>query len=428
MHRRKNKYQGLIVPFILFTIILFIKIQGFTPSFADDPVDSASEVTVGDVDYDQLTMKVYKNGNTIVYFSADSRKTWNEVEGESGTDTVAGDYVIMDISLINPKSDATVYFKGNKAVTAVDVVFPKASSTFKVKLDKATLALEFEGTDSATDFLWRKSTDYNWQKVSLTKSSDSYQSFVKEIENLRFKGCKLVFVCDQIIGTDTKNMGHRMSNESTVSIPKMANAPSVKVNVKKMNLNTKTTMEYFDNSKKLWVPCGKNMTITEIAPAALYSTKEGEKVTIKIRNAATDKKGYSKTAIVSIPGQTKAPEFGDGGHVKTAFADGKLLLTFLKASKNDPIDYCIIAAGTTFDESNAKWKTIKNPNKIVKLNEKSAPEGSKIYIRFSGVAENANKNIALKLPSYYDFYTVPAWPKTETKTDTKKDEKTNTKT
>ena len=397
---------------LLVAVLIFVLNGiGFKPVKADS---DATAVTVGTVDYDNLTIKVYKNGNSILYFSSDGRKTWNEVEGDSDSDG-NGAYILMDISWVSSKADTTVYFKGNKVTTALDMEFPKMNSSFKVTFDKVNIDFEFSGYEEATSFMWRKSTDYNWMTVPFDKSSQEYKNFLKKINDLRFKGCKVVFLCNQVPGTDAEHPGQRPSKEVTVSIPKMANAPSIKVNVKKMTLNTKVSMEYYDTAGNKWVSCSKNMTIADIAPKALYSaSKEGTSVNIKIRTAATEKKPYSKTAIVTIPGQTMAPEFGAAGHVKTEFSDGVLLLTFTKASSTAPIDYCIVKNGETFDVTKAKWKTIKSAKQI-KVKKKSVPDGSTIYIRFSGINKNDSKNISLKLPSYYASYSI-TWPAETTTT------------
>ena len=378
---------------------------------------SESAVTVGDIDYDELTMKVYKNGNTIVYFSSDGRKTWTEVEGETIGDTNGG-YIIMDISWVSPASDVTVYFKGNKVATALEVVFPKANSAFKVTFDKVNIDFEFDGNDDYTSFMWRKEADYKWTTVPFDKASEGYKKFLKTINNLRYKGCKIVFVCDQTIGTDADNMGHRATKEVKVSIPKIANAPTVKVNIKNLTVNTKANMEYYNESTGKWVACTKNMTVAELAPAAMYaSSKVGDIVKLKIRVAATEKKACSKTAVLTIPGQGKAPDFGDAGHVKVSLVKENIVLTFTKASSSTPIEYCVVKSGVTFDPTTVKWTRVKKANYQVKLTSKSAPDKSTVYIRFGGVSANSAKNVELVLPSSYAPYIIN-WPKT-TETDDK---------
>ena len=379
---------------------------------------SESAVTVSDIDYDELTMKVHKNGNTIVYFSSDGRKTWTEVEGETVSDANGG-YIIMDISWVSPSSNVTVYFKGNKVATALEVVFPKANSSFKVTFDKVNIDFEFDGNDDYTSFMWRKESDYNWMTVPFDTSSAGYKNFLKKINDLRYKGCKVVFICDQVIGPDAEHMGHRATKEVKISIPKLANAPSLKVNVKNLTINTKANMEYYNESTKQWVACTKNMEVAEIAPSVMYSSsKVGDTVKIKFRFAATEKKACSKTTVLTIPGQGKAPDFGDAGHVKVSLNEDKLMLTFTKASATTQIEYCVVKAGETFDPSKAKWSRVKKANKQVKLTSKKVPDKSTVYIRFAGVSANEKKNIELSIPSYYAPYIIN-WPKTTSESGSK---------
>ena len=61
---------------------------------------ASSAVTIGEIDYDELTMKIYKNGNSTIYFSASQAKTlsgWDEVSGTAGTDA-DGAFILTDIS------------------------------------------------------------------------------------------------------------------------------------------------------------------------------------------------------------------------------------------------------------------------------------------------------------------------------------------
>lgn len=407
MRERMKQFLKVFITVLAAAFIWQIVLDtGYFPAEA-----SESAVTVGDIDYDELTMKVYKNGNTIVYFSSDGRKTWTEVEGETISGTGDG-YIIMDISWVNATSDVTVYFKGNKVATALEVVFPKANSAFKVTFDKVNVDFDFDGNDDYTHFMWRKEADYNWTTVPFDKDSAGYKNFLKKINDLRYKGCKIVFICDQVIGTDAEHMGHRATKEVKISIPKMANAPTLKVNVKNLTVNTKATMEYYNESTKKWVACTKNMKVSELAPAVMYaSSKVGDTVKLKFRVAATEKKPYSKTAVLTIPGQGKAPDFGDAGHVKVSLVKENIVLTFTKASSSTPIEYCIVKSGETFDPSTVKWSRVKKANKQVKLTKKSAPEGSTVYIRFAGISANAAKNIELTLPSTYAPYVIN-WPKT----------------
>ena len=72
----KNKIRNIIViPFILLLILL----TGTTPA-ASVSAEEASAISVGKIDYENLTMQIYNNNNSIVYCST-NQSTWQEVEG-----------------------------------------------------------------------------------------------------------------------------------------------------------------------------------------------------------------------------------------------------------------------------------------------------------------------------------------------------------
>lgn len=391
----KKTFSGIAVFLLLLVMALSF---GKTDVMAAD--GTATAITVKDIDYQKLTMKVYKNGNSIVFYSTDGKKTWNEVEGAVSSNS-SGTYIEMDISWASPSSNVKIYFKGNRESTVINLTLPKQNA-FKVKYDKAESDFIFTGNDDAAGFWWRKETDYNWHYVSFDTSDQSYIDFLNTVETLKFKGCKLIFRTGQVIGTDADNCGERPSREEKITIPKMAAAPSIKVNVKKMTINTKTTMEYYDEAKKEWVSCEKNMSVSEMAPSC-FAKKNPKPAKLLIRVAASSSKPCSQIAIVLLPVQREAPAVtapsGKGAAVYEVKSDNNVYLTFNGASKDCPIDYCVVKEGADFDPSTAKWKTVKNASKPVKITKKTCPSGSKIYFRYSGIAANASKNIELKFPS-----------------------------
>lgn len=395
----KNLLKSLVKVIVVSSICIFL-----FGSFTD--AKAASTVSVGEIDYEQLTMKVYKNGNNIVYFSTDNKKTWNEIEGNAVTDAI-GQYLLMDISWASAASSSKIMFKGNSATTVISVTLPKQSSDFKVKFDPVNTGFEFSGQDSETYFYWRKTTDYNWQQVPFDTSTPQYKAFIDQVESLRFKGSKIVFRIGQKKGTSEDNPGERPGKEVTVGIAKLASAPSIKVNVQKLNLNTKSTLEYFDPINSKWIACEKNMTVADIAPSTLYGNG-GHTVTLKIRTAATEKKAASLITTITIPGQKAAPSVGSlasSSEVKCGAKDGKLVLEFTKASAKLQYEYCIVKPDKEFELYKTSWRTVKN-NKVIKVSKGSAPEGSVIYIRYKGVSENVSKGISLELPSDYTYRNI----------------------
>ena len=386
--------------------LTFITAASFRPVQA---AGTPEPVKIGKIDYDDLTLQVYKKDNAIVYFSTNGRKNWLEADGEIKTDK-DGEYIEMDISWVDPKSDVKLYFKGNKDETATDVTIPKMINDFKVKFDKVAIDFEFDGYGSCEKFMWRKFSDYNWTEVPFDKSSAGYKAFLKSIDNLRFKGCKLIFCCIQKTGTDEKNPGERLSNEVKVTIPKQAEAPLIQFDLKKRAINTKDSWEYYDSKQKKWISCSKNMDLDTLTPE-VFSTggKKGEDVKIKFRFYATDKKAASKSTVLFVPGQNTAPVIGESGDVTFVTDKKKLKITFPGASSALPIEYCIIKKGYAFDEKKAVWKTVKSPNKALSFSASGAPAGSKIYVRFAGENMSKVKGTDIRLASACTYYEVN-WP------------------
>ncbi len=356
--------------------------------------EEAKAITIEKIDYDVLTMDVYSNGNNIAYYSTD-KKTWYEVEGVKTSDNKA---YIMDISWVSSKSDSTLYFKGDKVTTVVSVTLPKADTSFKVVYDKAEIFFDFQNCEDAVNFQWKKSSDYNWNTVSLETTSASYQKFMNQIEMFLMNGIKIDFRIPQIPGTSDSEPGERPSKEVTVTLTKRANAPKVVVNSSKLTLNTTDKYEYYNEKEKDWVECDKTMAVEELAPETLYKNG-GKTVTLMFRIAATSNKTYSKTAYVTIPGQTQAPSAGGNKEdVSYYYVNGKLSLQFNNASKSEVFSYAIVKPGDELDIASAKFTTVTN-TKPRTLSQSTAPQGSIIYVRKQGINENTSKNISLVLSS-----------------------------
>lgn len=387
-----------------FAIVLFLTVFLAAPTMKAQADATATAITIGKTDYDELTMEVNINQNSIVYISSD-KKNWYEVEGEKSSDHK---YYLMDISWIPSNADKTIYFKGDKVATVVPVTIPGKDTSLKVTYNKADEDFTFTNCDSAEYFQWRKSTDYHWYQVPMNSNTPEYKSFMKTVESFLCKGAKIVFRIPQKLGTDTLNTGERPSKEVTVTLAKRANAPSVSVNASKLTLNTTTKMEYFDTSKNKWVDCEKGMSVEEIAPKALYENG-GHTVTVEIRVAATSSKSYSKSAFVTIPGQAKAPEVNKSNEISYYTEENsknkKFCLQFLNASKQTPYSYCIVKPGAEYDVSKVTWKQVTD-SKVKKLSSTTVPEGSTIYVRKQGRNANVSKNIALMLSSKEEKFIV----------------------
>lgn len=400
--------------FTAFMIMLLISffIGNTTAASADDGADpaAAQKVTVGAADYESLLLRVYPNGNSIVYMSADKGKTWTELEGSKETDTEGKEYIETDISWASPTSNVTLTFKGNEAEEESECVLPRQISTFTVKYDKVNGTFDITNNTEAAIFWWRKASDYKWNSVPFDTASNGYKEFLSTIESLRYKGAKLVFRTGQTPGTDADHMGNRPSKEIKVSIPKYANAPSLKLNLTKLTLNTKATMEFTtDLESGKWSKCEKNMSLEEVAPAVFIKGETpGVSVSVFFRVAQTEKKAASRIGCVTFPAQTEGPSVGANGKDVACSENssaGKYELKFLMAAATNVIEYCIVTPGNEFELTKAKWKSVKS-GKTVALKEKAAPDGTVIYFRFKGTAENVRKGTEFKLPSACSSHTV----------------------
>lgn len=379
----------------------------------ETPVEAseAANVEVTEIDYENLTLTVAANNNSIVYFSV-NKTTWNEMDAMPLDDGK----LMMDISWISPSSEKKLYFKGNKATATTTVTLPKVNNSFKAKFNAKYGTLSLSNYNEATTFLWRKVTDYNWKEVDIDEDSATYKDFLKDIEALRIMGAKIYVMTGQTKGTvknGSLDTGERPSKQIKVSISKRSNYPNVNLNIKKLTFNTSAKMEYYNEAQGKWVDCERNMKLEDISKVPFEGKKaSGAAVVLQFRKAATNSAGASKIRVIAIPYQPEKPKAADAysAYFETSgsgdTAKKKLVISFPQASETAPVEYAVVKAGDSFDASKASWKTVKKSDKLVKLSEKAAPEGSMIYIRTKGVKENEKKKIELRLPSACVEYKV----------------------
>lgn len=391
---KKNKLHMIHILGLLL-LMLLIALPGRSVS-----AESTSPITTGAIDYEELTLQIYNNNNTIVYYSVDE-SNWIEVEGgyHSGTKSYT-----MDISWINAAADVTLYLKGNLNSSTKTVTLPMQDTSFKVTYDKAEEEFTFENAEEYDTFEWRKTTDYNWNSVSLDEASASYKEFLNTMESLKMKGAKIILRLPQITGT-ANNFGSRPSKEVTLTIPARAEAPKVSVNSSKLTINTTESMEYYNTAAGMWIDCSKSMSLEDIAPKTLY--KNGaQTVTLMIRTAASSRASYSKTAYVTIKGQAKAPEIGGNDKdVTYYFSNSKLVMAFNQASSTNVYEYTIIKPGTEYDPAMAKWSSVTS-TKLMTISNGLAPKGSTVYVRKKGTDANSSKGTELILSSATNSFTV----------------------
>ncbi len=361
----------------------------------------AAAISFGTINYEDLSLQVFNNNNTIVYYSTDNT-TWSEIEG--GYDNTAKAYT-LDISWLSATSDVTLYFKGDIVKTVKTITLPMQNSSINVEYDKVEGEFTFIEAEEADHFEWRKTTDYQWNTVSFTETSTSYKSFLTTMENLRTKGAKLLFRTPQVIGTGSGDVGMRPSAEISITIPARPSAPTVKVNSSKLTLNTTKSLEYYDADGDFWIECDGAMAIEDIAPKALYENG-GKSVTLLIRKSATANVPFSKTQKLIIPGQAEKPTIGGStSDVTYYYVNSKLVMQFNKASAANIYEYTIVREDRELDLARSSWKSVTS-SALMTISKSVAPSGCTIYIRKKGMDENTSKKISLILPSAINSFKV----------------------
>ncbi len=377
--------------------------------------ETPQPVVVRYVNYEEAYMLIDPANNTKVYYSDSKQTVWNEVEGEKTADG----YLKLDISWIPTTADYELNLKGlihttdededEEDIEIVTVTLPEKNNDLKVTFDKLSGKLEFTNEGAAETFVWRKSTSYEWSDpVSIAQEDED---FLAELEALRIKGGKIVVRIegeDGALKTDgTFDVGSRQSKDVTVTIAKRAVAPKVAVDVNKLLLSTKATMEYriyaIDGVKQSgdnWTMASVKMSLSEVAPKVLYTatSKAKESVTVAFRTAATAKAPHSQIQYLTIPVQKATGEIA-----MISVTGGKYKFSFPDASKTNAVQYTVVKAGNTFDPLTAVWKTATTAKEVI-LTEKNVASGSKIYVRLKGTA--ATSKVSLVLPTHYISYTV----------------------
>ncbi len=432
-----HKKWILLLPVLALSIIIGLS------SYMRYAGANAEAITLNQIDYDNMELTLNTKGNAIIYYSTNKSK-WYEADGAFAIDSSDGGSndmsatVTYDISWISATGSTKLYFRGNVNHTTLPVIIPACNKKFKVKFDKANGDFDFDNMDNVEIIRWRKSTDYTWgyiwadrsksgieiknvatdanyQKYGFTGTVQSLTDFEKNvIPSLRVKGTKLIFQTVPVIGVDGKD-GIRASKEVAVKIPAKRTAPNIKVNIKKLIVNTTTKQQWVTTTGSIagvsdteWQACTKTMDLATIAADAIEGKSEK---TLYFRTSATSTNCESKVATVKVPARATEPTSPvaisqSAPTSSKGKAKAKVMFTNVPS---ESYEYVIIKNGTALNEKTAAWKTIKTA-KTITFTESSLPAGSVIYVRVKGVNENVKKGIALKLPSKYTSITVPAYP------------------
>lgn len=388
---------------------------------------SPKAVEVTGIDYDKMEITIKMNGNAIVYYSTDKSK-WYEADGAveianstDGSTNTMDSVMKYDISWVSASANTKLYFRGNATTTTETITIPKYNSSFKVTFDKLSGEFDFQNTEGVDVIRWRKSTDYNWRYVYANrkitdsgttadgKTIQTLANFEKDVENMRIKGTKLIFQTISQEWTSKASAGARPSKEVQVTVPAKRTAPSMKVNVKKMTVNTSTKYEW-SKDRKVWKECSSsNMELSELAPETLKESG-ATAANLYFRLAPTTKNCESKVSVLSIPPRAAAPKNPLVINYTTS-SGGKSVKANVIFSNvpSEGYEYVIVKSGKELNEKTAAWKTITK-EKTVKYTQKGLPEGAVIYVRVKGISQNDRKHIDLQLPSQCFSMVVPAYP------------------
>ncbi len=407
-----------------------------TPSSATDAApDEAKVVKTSDVgvkvvgiDYTSKDMTIDYNGSDMVFYSVD-KLYWYSI----GTLKDANGYGIFNLNWLDESKDSTLYLKGTRSADEKDytqVTIPKQNPNIRVTFDKTSTSekpiLNVTGTRKASALEWRKAGDDNWYSLDYnTETTGNTKKYtIKELENMRIKSGKIVVrtsAGNSYSADDgTLHLGNRSSKEVTVTIPRRRTAPSLRINVVAMTVNTTTGMEYYDAVGKKWTACTKSMSIWNM-PEVNNRTKangssEGTKTAVMFRYKATTTDGYSKSTTLNFLGQRGKPDISKSAasDVVVGSVDAKVgnvtntytTLKFNAASKAAPYQYVLVGKSDTFNVAKAKWVSVKQAT-TVQLRQAKAVSGAKVYVRLKGFAADKKNGKDAILPSAENYYTIP---------------------
>lgn len=347
------------------------------------------------IDYDTLWLVAEPNGNQKVFYTDKEKSGWTEaVKADNGK-------FYIDISWVKSTGETTLLLKGDVCEDIVKVTMPAKFTKLKAKFNKADGTIAITGAPEGTaTFQWRKATSYEWHTENIADAAKAGSAFLQEIEKMRISGASLYLRLPPVQGKPaadgTLEKGVRPSKEVKVSIAKRSSAPKVKVDIAKLTVNTKKTMEYSYDGGVTWKQAEDKMQLSVLAPGVLGQGSKNMK--IAFRTAATSKNGYSKTMYLTIPAQQAAPVVGpvSGADVVYSTDGEKFYMTFAKATKDTKYEYTVVKAGNTLDPLKASWKAVSS-SKPVSVSAKTAPAGSIIYVRRKGT--NETSKLPLTLPS-----------------------------
>lgn len=337
---------------------------------------SAAEIAVKEINYynSSMTLQV-SNRDTEVYYSDANKKNWEVLEGEWINDNT----IVMDISWVSPLKNQVITLKGNYEEKITTVVIPKQATNFKASYNKLKGTMSFSNVGART-IQWRKKNSSTWKTVNQS-------TIATELSYFFTNGATVVFRLAPINGYDHTNVGMRASKEVTVTIPKKATAPSVKLDGSKFVISAAKGLVYrkveSDGSVGQWITksSSSDLLLADVAKEAMYhSDGTMKEVTLQFRKNATSSSQVSNIATLVIPIQEGPPKEEKDGITLSYTSSSSLSIQVKSASATTPFEYTIVKKDQSLNYNSAKWSTIDNNNGIA-ITKSNAPEGSRIYLR-----------------------------------------------
>ncbi len=369
------------------TLILMLVFISVMPKQAK----AASSIQVKEINYRNSTITLQLNeGDTAVYFSDSSKKTWEEVPGTIQSNKT----VTMDISWISAASNYVLNFKGNSSTSVVSVTIPKQASNFSATFNKIKGTTTFKNAGNRS-VEWRKKGSTIWKVVD-------NNTIASELSLLYSNGATVYFRLAPVNGTGTSNVGFRPSKEISITIPKRPSAPNVTINGSKFTIEVKKGMAYRtmnkDGSASEWITVASNtdLLLKNIAPSVLYNATSvtSSAITMQFRNNATSTALMSKTGSVTIPVQEGPPSMDTYGISLNYTSSSSVSLQVKAANSKVPFEYTVVNEGGELNYQTASWTAITSSTAIT-LDNKAAKTGSHIYVRKKSVGTLADADFAL---------------------------------
>lgn len=363
------------ITYISKVFLLFILIGMFTFGFRTEKskANTLGQVNVT-VDYleEIITVTPGSGGSTKLYMSTDKKKTW-ELLDDSG---------VVDISTLLSTKSVTLYFKGNKDLTAKEVVLAGEDKSLQAsyKVLNGAGAIVFTPVQTVE---YKKGVNGTWKQTSSPIPTSIYE----------INGATIYI---RTPATVFKRAGKVV----TVKVPKKPSAPSVKLDGSKLSITGLKAGEtqYRVGDSTTWITFSSTDKKTNaldlntiLNPGAIANTPipAGR---IEFRNSGSDKKPTSRVKVLEIVQQSTAPE--------NVVLSGTTLIISDSDTKK-AYEYTIVPINSTLNLDKAKWTSVTSKKPVI---IKNASVGDKILVRLKSTTDSTTKQVILA--STYKEFTV----------------------